>query len=149
MDDVTRAGEVASMLGSKVFSFPISYLGFLLCNSRRCKDWLGVVQKVNRSVLSGILRHFLSIFRALKWVISLIDHRRRAFRWGGEGSNSGGRALIHWGDVTSLEKNNGLGILDMDAHNLARLGRWWWAVATGMDLLWVEIVRLKYFSKKR
>ncbi|WOK98088.1 hypothetical protein Cni_G06798 [Canna indica] len=70
-----------------------------------------------------------------------------------EGTISGSeevcKALVCWDDVTSPRHNGGLGILDLEKHNVARLGRWWWGLASGENLLWTHIISNLYFRRAR
>ncbi|WOL05350.1 hypothetical protein Cni_G14078 [Canna indica] len=79
--------------------------------------------------------------------LPLLNGRLVRDDWLNQEGNS--HALVCWEDATTPRRNGGLGIIDLDKHNLARLGRWWWGVAKRDDLLWAIIVKQTYFRRKR
>ncbi|WOL19858.1 LINE-1 retrotransposable element ORF2 protein [Canna indica] len=63
-------------------------------------------------------------------------------------SESKSSLLVCWEDVTTLRHNGSLRILDLDMHNIARLGKWWWGMASGAVVVWSHIVKNSYFNRK-
>ncbi|WOL05115.1 protein FEZ-like [Canna indica] len=58
-------------------------------------------------------------------------------------------ARVNKAYITFFRKHNGgLGVIDLDKHNIARLSRWLWGIASGAVAVWTHIVRNFYFGKK-
>ncbi|WOL14305.1 hypothetical protein Cni_G23085 [Canna indica] len=51
--------------------------------------------------------------------------------------------------ILGPKEYGGLGIINLEKHNLARLGKWWWALATDKKMVWVEIVKMNYFQRRK
>ncbi len=106
LGQVEQKGErLAEILGCKLSSFPIRYLGLPLATKHLSKaDWWPVINRVEKriegwhakllsrggglilvsDVLSNLPIYYLSVFKAPKWVLRRIDALRRAFFWRGD-----------------------------------------------------------------
>ncbi len=142
-----RRERLAAVLGCKVGSLPIRYLGLPLRVGRLQKeDWGPVIFNVEKrvegwqakflslggrltlvnSVLANVPLYYLSIFLAPKWVLKRIESLRRAFFWKGHAKVSGGQCLVGWKTVCRSKMSGGLGVLSLEDMNLALLTKWWW-----------------------
>ncbi len=141
---VLRGERLAKILGCKVGSLPIRYLGLpFSVDPLRKEDWWPIISKVEKrlenwqatllsqggrlilanSVLTNLSLYYFSIFRAPKWVLKRFESLKRAFFWKGEAKVMGSQCLIGWKTVCRSRKNRGLGILDLEDMNVALLAK--------------------------
>ncbi|WOL01716.1 hypothetical protein Cni_G10434 [Canna indica] len=161
--DQRLTSVAACFLGYAAGAFPLKYLGLPLRignllkgdwnellerNDRKLADWKGrLLSRGGRltlvnSTITSYSSYMFSMFKAPKWVLKKIDSRRRKFFWVGADSTScQGRCLVNWDIATMPRKDDGLGILKVQEHNLARLGSWLWKFITRSDLQWIDIIK--------
>lgn len=84
--------------------------------------------------------YFMSGSKLPIWVLKRIDRIRRAFLWGKRETNRRGVSLINWEAVCSPIQWGGMGMQDLQLHNIALLIRWWWRAYTNPDCLWTVII---------
>ncbi len=101
------------------------------------------------SVLANLPLYFFSIFKAPLWVTRRIDTLRRAFFWNGGSAVLGGHCLVQWKIVCRNRKDGGLGVLDLQAMNLALLSKWWWRFFSDTSSQWGRLVKCLYYSRRR
>ncbi|WOK91403.1 LINE-1 reverse transcriptase [Canna indica] len=164
--DPTMTSRIASEIGCKVASFSLRYLGLPLRAGQVCKvDWLNLIATLDtrlsswhgrllsragrltliNCVITASTGYLLSLFRATKWVIKQIDNRRRKFFWVGlDNISLRGKCLIRWNSLTCSKADGVLGILDVGAHNIARLRSWIWKLIMGEGFLWIGILESLY-----
>ncbi|WOK94721.1 hypothetical protein Cni_G03426 [Canna indica] len=138
----------------QVSSFSMSYLGLPLRAGKLCRaDWLQLISRFDarlgnwhgqllsradrltliNSVITASTAYLLSLFQAPKWVLNRIDSRRQKFFWVGQDNiSTNGKCLVSWDSITCSKIEGGLGILDLRAHNQARLGTWLWRMRSQM-----------------
>ncbi|KAJ4771824.1 RNA-directed DNA polymerase (reverse transcriptase)-related family protein [Rhynchospora pubera] len=156
---------VASVLGFQHSDLPLTYLGLPLTLQRpnkaafqpildkideRLAGWKSkLLSRAGRltlacSVLSAIPSYFMAVFKLPTWLIKEIDKKRRRFIWG---SNSQGKAripLVSWQKLCLPKSVGGMGVLDLQLHNLALLLRWIWRLYDDPTSLWGSVARILY-----
>ena len=156
--------ELAVVLGCKVGTLPMSYLGLPLGSSFKDKTiWNGIVEKLEtrlagwkrmylskggrvtliKSTLSNIPTYYLSLFPIPVGVAHRIEKIQRDFLWGGLGEDFKYH-LVSWDRVCTPLCYGGLGIRKLLLYNQALLGKWIWRYAREKEALWRKIVDLKY-----
>jgi exonuclease III len=156
--------ELAVVLGCKVGTLPMSYLGLPLGSSFKDKTiWNGIVEKLEtrlagwkrmylskggrvtliKSTLSNIPTYYLSLFPIPVGVAHRIEKIQRDFLWGGLGEDFKYH-LVSWDRVCTPLYYGGLGIRRLLPYNQALLGKWLWRYAREKEALWRKIVELKY-----
>ena len=68
---------------------------------------------------------------------------QRSFLWGG-GTDHKKIAWIKWDHVCLPKEIGGLGIKDIDAFNVALLGKWKWNMMQEKGDLWTRVLESKY-----
>jgi hypothetical protein len=161
---VTNVPELAGILGCRVASLPLTYLGLPLGASFKSKDiWVGVVEKLERrlagwkrlylskggrvtlikSTLSSIPTYFLSLFPIPMSIARRIEKLQRDFLWGGLEEEHKFH-LVNWHQVCTPLSGGGLGIRDVAIFNKALLGKWLRRYSTEPNSLWRQVIDSKY-----
>ena len=104
---VTNVVELASELGCKIGSLPMSYLGLLLGGKHKALSVWDLIEEryrkrlaawktqyiskggkitLNRSTLSSLPIYYLSLFRMPQKVCAKLERIQRQFLWGGGGA---------------------------------------------------------------
>jgi hypothetical protein len=143
VDDVE---SLAHILGCRIGSLPMSYLGLPLgALFKSLSIWNGVIEKVERrlaswkklylskggrvtlihSTLSSIPTYFLSLFLIPVSVAKKLERLQREFLWSGLGDETKFH-LVNWNRVCSPIKVGGLGVRNIIKFNQALLGKWLW-----------------------
>lgn len=142
------------------------YLGFPIDQKRLLnKDWKQAEEKMEKKVgcwqgnlqsiggrvtlinacLSSTPLYMLSFFRVPIGVREKMDFLRRRFLWQ-EDQGIRKYHLVNWNTICSPREIEGLGILDLEAMNIALLGKWIWNLETS-DGMWQQLIRQKYLFK--
>uniref|UniRef100_A0A2N9IB59 Uncharacterized protein n=1 Tax=Fagus sylvatica TaxID=28930 RepID=A0A2N9IB59_FAGSY len=120
---VTNVPELAGILGCRVASLPLTYLGLPLGASFKSKSiWVGVVEKMEKR-LAGWKR---GISYGVVW------RRSTSFTW------------LTWQQVCTPLYGGGLGIRDVAIFNKALLGKWLWRYSMEPTSLWRQVIDSKY-----
>uniref|UniRef100_A0A7C9ALA2 Reverse transcriptase domain-containing protein n=1 Tax=Opuntia streptacantha TaxID=393608 RepID=A0A7C9ALA2_OPUST len=155
---------LAGVLGCKIESLPITYLGLPLGAKFKEKAiWDSVIGKFEKrlsgwraayfskggrltlikSVLSSILTYYLSLFPLPASVAHKMEALQRNFLWGSFGSDFKFH-LVRWNMVKQPSSVGGLGVRDLRLFNEALLGKWLWRFLNEKDNLWRKVVAIKY-----
>ena len=164
MGQVTNVPELAGILGCRVASLPLTYLGLPLGASFKSKAiWVRVVEKMEKrlagwkrlylskggrvtlikSTLSSIPTYFLSLFPIPMSIARRIEKLQRDFLWGGLEEEHKFH-LVNWHQVCTPIYDGGLGIRDVAIFNKALLGKWLWRYSTEPNSLWRQVIDSKY-----
>ena len=158
--------ELAGILGCKVSSLPLHYLGLPLGSGYKdISVWTNIIEKTERrlaswkhmylskggrltlikSTLSNLSTYYLSLFPIPKGVAHRLEKIQRDFLWGGLGEEFKFH-LVNWKQICTPIRSGGLGIRNLVLFNQALLGKWLWRFATEKRALWRRIIVLKYGS---
>ena len=161
---VPEVEDLAAVLGCKVATLPMSYLGLPLGSSFKDKTiWNGIVEKMEfrlaswkrmylskggrvtliKSTLSNIPTYYLSLFPIPMNVAQRIEKIQRDFLWSGMGEEFKYH-LVSWDQVCEPLCYGGLGVRNLLLFNQALLGKWLWRYAREKVALWRKIVEIKY-----
>ncbi|XP_062118800.1 uncharacterized protein LOC133832477 [Humulus lupulus] len=146
--------------------FPMSYLGVPLRPTKwrasdcdiliekmraRLKGWsnhhlsyAGRVHLIN-SVLLGIRSYWMNIFILPQKVVKAIDSLCLKFLWG-EKDNRSKMHRISWEHVSRPKCFGGLGFKDSFSWNKVVMAKYFWAISSKQDLLWVKWVNDVYLK---
>ncbi|KAF5476686.1 hypothetical protein F2P56_003400 [Juglans regia] len=151
--NVSNTRQIASILGCKVASLPMTYLGLPLGAAVRASSiWDPVIEKIERklegwkrlylskggrltlikSILSNLPTYFLSLFQLPARVAARIEKLYRDFLWSGIGDEFKFH-LISWDKVCRPLSSGGLGIKNLRTFNRALLGKWLWRYNTEIE----------------
>jgi hypothetical protein len=164
--NVDNVEGLAVIMGCRVSSLPLKYLGLPLGACYKAKSiWNGVVEKIERrlagwkrmylskggrltlikSTLSSLPTYFLSLFLIPASVANRIEKLCRDFLWGGLGDEFKYH-LVNWSTVCSPVSEGGLGIRNLRTFNRALLGKWLWRYAQEREAWWRLVVEAKFGS---
>eukprot|EP00253_Pinus_taeda_P003838 PITA_03838 len=156
--------HLTRMLGFKQGELPTKYLGNVLdFNSKRLKNWQGVLEKLKnrvanwtfrtlniagrivlvKSMLQAIPIYPLSIMAVPQGVCSKIGEILRKFIYGGSFQQKKW-ALVSWKHLTKRKEEGGLGLRDPDKLNKVLDAKLWWRWLRGGNDLWKQLWRHKY-----
>ncbi|RVX13176.1 LINE-1 reverse transcriptase-like [Vitis vinifera] len=162
--EVVEVEELAVELGCRVGTLPSQYLGLPLGAPNRAPYiWDGVEEKVRRrlalwkrqyiskggrvtlikSTLASMPIYQMSIFRMPKVVVRRIEKVQRDFLWGG-GNMERKVHLVKWEVVCTDKDKGGLGLRKLALLNKALLGKWIWRYACEKNILWRQVIKVKY-----
>jgi hypothetical protein len=140
--DQEEQSLISSILGCPIATFPQTYLGlplsdsklprwalFLLLHSLDNKvDTLslkgassGGRLTLTKSILSALPSHILACIKALKWFYKETDNRRRGYFWIDQNSTSRGQCKIAWDIVCRPIEEGGLNINNLEIQNICLL----------------------------
>jgi hypothetical protein len=143
VEDVNR---LAHLLGCRVASLPLTYLGLPLGTSYKSMSiWNGVIEKMERrlagwkriylseggrltllkSTLSNLPTYLLLLFPIPVRVANRLDKIQKAFLWGGIGDEAKFH-LVKWNRICTPLSSGGLGVHSFIQFNQALLGKWLW-----------------------
>lgn len=152
---------LGQILGCRLQSFPITYLGIPLSDTRLPRTaYIPLIEKLNKklggwaanflsiagrlvllnSILSALPMHYMSVMRLPEWVITEIDRIRRRFLWKGANEQAKGYNLVDWEVVCQPKNIGGLGVLDMKVFNQALLLKWMWMWAKHDHKMWKPLM---------
>jgi len=147
---------LAHLLGCRVASLPMTYLGLPLGASYKSVSiWNGVIEKIERklagwkrmylskggrltllkSTLSNLPTNLLSLFPIPVRVANRLDNIRKAFLRGGIGDESKFH-LVKWNRICTPMHSSGLGVYNFIQFNRALLGKWLWRYGREREALW-------------
>ena len=136
--------ELAGILGCKVSSLPLQYLGLPLGSGYKDTSlWTNIIEKTERrlagwkrmylskggrltlikSTLSNLATYYLSLFPIPKGVALRLEKIQRDFLWGGLGEEFKFH-LVNWKQLCTTIRSGGLGIRNLVLFNQALLGKW-------------------------
>ncbi|KAF5477107.1 hypothetical protein F2P56_003780, partial [Juglans regia] len=160
MGNVPDVAALTSLLGCKVSSLPLQYLGLPLGAPFKSKQiWNPVVEKVERrlaswkrlylskggrltlikSTLSNLPTYFLSLFPLPVKIANRIEKLQRDFLWSGLGDEFKFH-LVNWNTVCTPVSGGGLGIHNLIKFNQALLGKWLWQYQQERGALWKSVI---------
>ena len=96
-----------------------------------------------KSTLSNLPTYFLSLFPIPANVANRIERLQRNFLWGSFGDDPKIH-LVKWATVCSPISLGGLGIRKIRLFNEALLGKWLWRFGIEEDVLWRQVIEIKY-----
>jgi hypothetical protein len=149
-------------LGCPIATFPQTYLGLLLSDSKLPRwalfpllhslggrvDTLSVKGAssgghltLTKSVLSALPAHILACIKAPKWFYKEIDNRRRGYFWTGQSSASGGQCKIAWDIVCRPIEEGGLNIKNLKIQNICLLLKFIHKLHTSNISPWTKWIR--------
>ncbi|KAL4185406.1 hypothetical protein AMTRI_Chr10g230540 [Amborella trichopoda] len=156
--------SLALVLGCKVESFPISYLGLPISDSKfPIAVWDRIIERVQvkldlwkykylslggrvtllRSCLANLPIYQMSVIHMLASVAKSIEKLMRDVLWGTHGDNNKFYFLI-WDRVCTPKQEGGLGIRSLRYFNEALICKWWWQNAHFRNHLWCQVLIAKY-----
>ena len=157
--EVVDMHVLAEILGCRVSSLPMSYLGMPLGASHNSPSiWNPILEKIERklaewkklylskggrlmllkSTLSSLPTYFLSLFTIPTYVANKIEKLHRDFLWGVSKYH-----LVGWDKFCTPVANGGFGIRKITTFNKALLGKWLWRFGKEEDQLWRRVVASK------
>jgi hypothetical protein len=166
---VQNVPELESILGCRVSSLPLTYLGLPLGASFKSKTiWAGVVEKMEKrlagwkrmylskggrvtlikSTLSSLPTYYLSLFPIPMSIARRIKKLQRDFLWGGL-EDERKFHLVNWKTACLPLHGGGLGIRNIAIFNKALLGKWLWRYSTETTSLWRQVIDSKYGGQGR
>jgi hypothetical protein len=163
---VANMQDLANVLGGRIISLPMKYLGLPLGARYKSKDiWNPILEKMEKclagwkrlylskggrltlikSTLSSLPTYLLSLFPIPSSVAKRIEKIQRNFLWGGLGDEFKYH-LVKWRSICLPIKEGGLGVRQMVPFNKALLGKWHWRFANEKTALWREVIVSKFGS---
>jgi hypothetical protein len=157
---------LAGVLGGRIISLPMKYLGLPLGARYKSKDiWNPILEKMEKclawwkrgylskggrltlikSTLSSLPTYFLSLFPIPSSVAKRMEKIQRNFLWGGMGDEFKYH-LVNWQSICLPIPEGGLGIRHLVPFNKALLGKWHWRFAKEKNAFWREVIVSKYGS---
>ena len=100
-----------------------------------------------KSVLASIPTYTASTFYLSKNIFSKIDSCLRKFTWG-HSVDKNSFFPMSWTKVCKPKDCGGLGIRKLEDTNIAFLAKLGLAMASNLDVKWVQILKAKYLQKK-
>ena len=137
--EVNNVHVLAEILGRRIGTLPMTYLGMLLGASHKSPTiWNPILEKIKRklagwkkmylskggkltllkSTLSSLPTYYLSLFTIPSHVANKIEKMQRDFLWVGSKAH-----LVGWDKVCSPKANGGLGVRKLTTFNKALLGK--------------------------
>jgi hypothetical protein len=134
--------QIANILGCPIASFPQTYLGIPLSNSKLLRWALSPILQsldkridtlaISRATLEGRLTlsklmlstlpsHILACIKAPKWFLQEIDKRRCAYFWSGHKTTSGVHCKVAWDVVWRSIEEGGLNVKNLEIQNICLL----------------------------
>ncbi|KAE8811193.1 hypothetical protein D1007_11941 [Hordeum vulgare] len=156
--------RIADNLNCKLATFPISYLGMPLAESRilvsgfdplvgrvasRAKPWCGrSTSKGSKSILissnlASLPMYMMGLYILPEGVHSAFDKELARFFWqAGDGRPK--YHMVKWADVCVPKDREGLGIPASRRMNVALMLRWVWRILHRDGGLWLQLIEAKY-----
>ena len=159
--EVNNVHAWAKILGYRVGSFPMTYLGMSLGVSHKSPSiWNPILERIEwklsrwkklylskcgrltllKSTLSSFPTYFfLSLFTIPTHVANEIEKLQRDFLWVDSKTH-----LLGWDKVCMSIANGGLGIRKLTTCNKALLGKWLWRFGVEETRIWRRVVASKF-----
>ena len=158
--EVPNVFVLAEILGCRVRSLPMTYLGIALGASHKSPTvWNPILEKFEhklanwkkmylskggrltllKSTLSSLPTYYLSLFTIPTHVANKIERVQRDFLWGDSKTH-----LVGWDKVCAPLENGGLGVRKLTTFNRALLGKWLWRFGIEETRLWRRVIALKF-----
>jgi hypothetical protein len=155
-----EVSRLAREIGCDAGVFPFTYLGLPIgANMNTVQAWKPVIDRLQnklsswkaktlsfagritlaKSVLGNLPSYYLSLFKAPKRVLSILEGLRRSFVWG-DVDGKGKINWIKWDKLSRPKEFGGLGIGNLQDVNYTMLGKWVWRFYARPDLLWVSVI---------
>ncbi|GLT49792.1 hypothetical protein SLA2020_233230 [Shorea laevis] len=80
-------------------------------------------------------------------VVSKLISIQRDFLWGGAELKRK-ISWVKWDYICCSKVKGGLGVLDLHRSNCVLLGKWWSRLSDGVESLWKQVVREKYYGSR-
>jgi hypothetical protein len=160
--DVDEQSLISSILDCPIATFPQTYLGLPLSDSKLPRwalfpllhsldnkvDTLslkgassGGRLTLTKSTLSALPSHVLACIKASKWFYKEIDNRRRGYFWTGQSSASGGQCKIVWDVVCRPIEEGGLNIKNLEIQNIYLLLKFIHKLHSSNDSSWAKWIQ--------
>uniref|UniRef100_A0A8I6X0D4 Reverse transcriptase domain-containing protein n=1 Tax=Hordeum vulgare subsp. vulgare TaxID=112509 RepID=A0A8I6X0D4_HORVV len=156
--------RIVDNLNCKLATFPISYLGMPLAESRilvsgfdplvgrvasRAEPWCGrFTSKCSKSILissnlASLPMYMMGMYILPEGVHNAFDKELARFFWhAGDGRPK--YHMVKWDDVCVPKDRGGLGIPASRRMNVALMLRWVWQILQGDGGLWLQLIEAKY-----
>lgn len=156
--------RIADGLNCKLFEFPITYLGFLLGQSRiLVKDLDPLVERVQAKAepwrarflskpsrtlfinvcLSSMPMFTMGLYLLPESIHVSMDKERTRFFWQGAKDNQKYH-MVKRINICKLKEQGGVGMLNYRRMNVALLLKWVWRILRGKGGLWLKLIKAKY-----
>jgi hypothetical protein len=134
--------QIANILGCPIASFPKTYLGIPLSDSKLPKwalfpilqsldkriDTLAISRAtsggrltLSKLVLSALPSHILACINAPKWFLQEINKRRHAYFWSGHRTTLGAHCKVAWDIVCRSIEEGSLNVKNLEIQNICLL----------------------------
>ncbi|XP_062076415.1 uncharacterized protein LOC133781446 [Humulus lupulus] len=160
--------QILDLVQMEEGSFPLKYLGVYLRPTKwKVADCGIILDKLNKklnswasrnlsfagraqlihSVLLGIRNFWMSLFILPQKITAAIDKSCRDFLWGAKGNRSKYH-LPAWEKVCLPKKFGGVGFREGKKWNIALMAKFFWAISSKEDNLWVKWVNSIYLKEQ-
>lgn len=169
--DASKSEQWANLIGCKLGSWPLQYLGAPLGLSiKRKLFWAPLVNKVRsklagwkcrtlnksgravliKSTLNTIPSYWFNLFRAPKNITSQLEQIKRRFFWqeiNEKGETQRKLHFISWNKLVLPKELGGIGLADIEKRNLASLTKLRWKFCHNRSSMWRKVLIGKYGAK--
>lgn len=100
-----------------------------------------------KSALDSLPTYWFNLYRIPSSICNEIDKIRRDFLWGWNHEKNPPTRKMHllkWAKLCCQKEGGGLNISNLDARNIALLGKWWWRWKNDRELLCRRVIRQVY-----
>jgi hypothetical protein len=154
--------NISNILGCPIASFPQTYLGLPLSDSKLPRWALQPILQtldtsidtfsvrgassggrlaLTKSVLSAMPSHTLAYIKAPKWFHNEINKRRRAYFWTGQKSATGAQCKVAWDTVCRPTEEGGLNIKNLEIQNTCLLLKFIHKLHTSNRSSWAKWIK--------
>ncbi|CAJ2636059.1 unnamed protein product [Trifolium pratense] len=98
-----------------------------------------------KSILQSIPTYVMSIFLRPKTLLDDIEKMLNSFWWGHSGNNGRGLHWLSWERLSVSKDYGGMGFKNLQAFNMAMLGKQAWNLITRPSNLVTKLLKAKYF----
>ncbi|CAJ2636477.1 unnamed protein product [Trifolium pratense] len=98
-----------------------------------------------KSILQSIPTYVMSIFLLPKTLLDDIEKMLNSFWWGHSGNNGRGLHWLSWERLSVSKDYGGMGFKNLQAFNMAMLGKHAWNLITRPSNLVTKLLKAKYF----
>ncbi|CAJ2647435.1 unnamed protein product [Trifolium pratense] len=100
-----------------------------------------------KSILQSIPTYVMSIFLLPSTLIDEIEKMLNSFWWGHSGNNGRGLHWLSWERLSVSKDYGGMGFKNLQAFNIAMLGKQAWNLVTKPSSLITKLLKARYFPK--